>query len=132
MMKSVLKIFGILLVSALLSIGCGDDSGTNGGNGGGGDFTVTVGSGTTPQYSWDAGNAFSVSVVRTSAPTTIVWGIATPGQSNIPSPTGHNVVPAGAVPTAVGTAETTLTAGVEYRVSISLLSGKTGWTEFTP
>jgi len=131
-MKGIFKIFGVLMLSALLLAGCNKDSGTNAGGNGGGDFTVTVGSGTTPQYSWDAGNAFSISVVRTSEPTKIVWGIATPGQSNIPSPSGHNVVPAGAVPTAVGTAEATLTAGVEYRVSISLLSGKTGFTEFTP
>jgi len=131
-MKCIFKIFGVLMLSALLLAGCNSDSGTNAGSNGGGDFTVTVGSGTTPQYSWDAGNAFSISVVRTAAPTTIIWGIATPGQSNIPSPSGHNVVPAGAVPTAVGTAEQTLTAGVEYRVSISLLSGKTGFTEFTP
>ncbi|HGY55484.1 MAG TPA: hypothetical protein ENK44_07285 [Caldithrix abyssi] len=95
-----------------------------------GDFKVTVGSGTKPEYSWTVGKAFSVSVVRTSEPTVIVWGIATPGQGNIASPAKHGAVPTGAVATA--TAEITLASGVEYRVSVTLLDGKTGYTDFTP
>ena len=134
-MTRFLKMFVILVLGGLLVVACGD-SGTepedNNNNTVNGDFTVTVGSGTTPQYSWNAGNAFSVSVVRTATPTTIVWGIATPGQGNIASPATHGATPGGAVPTAIGTVETTLTSGVEYRVSVTLLDGKTGWTEFTP
>lgn len=95
-----------------------------------GDFEVTVGSGTTPEYSWTAGKAFSVSVVRTAEPTVIVWGIATPGQGNIASPAKHGVTPQGAVPSAE--TEKALTSGVEYRVSVSLLDGKTGYTDFKP
>ncbi|MFZ0389633.1 MAG: hypothetical protein WAN36_04165 [Calditrichia bacterium] len=95
-----------------------------------GDFAVTVSSGTTPNYSWSAGNVFSVSVVRTADPTVIVWGIATPGQANIASPAKHGVVPTGAIETAQ--TEKALTAGVEYRVSVTKLDGKTGWKDFTP
>ena len=124
------QIISILTILTFLFLGCADDSNPADSNNGGGDFTVTVGSGTSPQYSWSAGDAFSVSVVRTGAPTTIVWGIATPGQSNIASPATHGVTPIGAIPTAQ--TEIALTAGVEYRVSVSLLDGKTGYTDFTP
>ena len=134
-MTRLIRVLGLLMLSVLLLAGC-DKSSTepddNNNNTVNGDFTVTVGPGTTPQYSWNAGNAFSVSVVRTATPTTIVWGIATPGQGNIASPATHGATPGGAVPTAIGTVETTLTSGVEYRVSVTLLDGKTGWTEFTP
>ena len=124
-LKHLLLIF---VGSILILSGCGDDG--NPASSGGGDFAVKVSSGTTPEYSWTSGKAFSVSVVRTSAPTTIVWGLATPGQNNIASPATHGTTPAGAIQTSA--TETTLTAGVEYRVSVSLLDGKTGFTEFTP
>ncbi|MFQ5652983.1 MAG: hypothetical protein ACE5IY_23895 [bacterium] len=126
--KHVLLTF---IVSVFVFAGC-DGNGNPAGSGGSGgaDFTVNVSSGTTPEYSWSAGKAFSVSVVRTSAPTTIVWGLATPGQDNIASPAAHGATPAGAIQTSAS--ETTLTEGVEYRVSVSLLDGKTGFTEFTP
>jgi len=119
-----------LLISVLLIIGCSDDSTPTKSGGEGRDFTVTVSSGTTPQYSWASGDAFSVSVVRTATPTEIIWGIATPGQSNIASPANHGVAPNGAVTTAQS--ETVLSAGVEYRVSVTLLNTKTGYTDFTP
>ncbi len=119
---------GAIVVFLIFFTGCSEDS--NPANSGGGDFEVTVGSGTTPQYSWSSGDAFSVSVVRTGAPTNIVWGIVTPGLSNIASPATHGVTPSGAVPTSQ--VETALTAGVEYRVSVSLLDSKIGYTDFTP
>ena len=132
-MTRLIRVLGLLMLSVLLLAAC-DKSSTEPeeNNTVNGDFAVTVGSGSRPQYSWNAGNAFSVSVVRTATPTTIVWGIATPGQGNIASPATHGAIPAGAVPTAIGTVESTLTSGVKYRVSVTLLDGKTGWTEFTP
>lgn len=51
----------------------------------------------------------------------------------ITSPTNHGTIGNvlnGTVNTA--TTEQSLTAGVEYRVTITRLNGKTGWTEFTP
>lgn len=126
-MRRQRHLLSALIILAFSFAGCGD---SNPANSGGGEFTVTVGSGATPQYSWSSGNAFSVSVMRTSAPTTIVWGLATPGQGNIASPATHGTTPAGSIQTSAS--ETILTAGVEYRVSVSLLDGKTGFTEFTP
>jgi hypothetical protein len=119
-------------IAAFAVVGCGGDSGTNSNTNG--DFAITVGSGTRPTYTWSAGDAFSISVVRTAAPTTIVWGLASMGNvENISSPTTHGTVgnmTSGTVNTA--TTESSLTAGVEYRVTITRLNGKTGWTEFTP
>jgi hypothetical protein len=133
--KYIKLILSLSFVFSLLLLSCDKKSATEpeeNNNHINGDFAVAIGTGTNPQYSWKAGNTFSLSIMRTSAPTTIVWGIATPGQSNIASPFTHGTVPVGAVPTAIGTPENTLTAGVQYRISVTLLDGKTGWTEFTP
>lgn len=126
-----LIVFG--LVFSMTFVACKKDEGTtNPGTGGGGSsFTVTVGAGLNPQYSWTVGNAFSLSVVRTAAPTVIVWGLATPGANNIASAVTHGTVPAGAVQTSFSSTETTLSAGVSYRVSVSRLDGSTGYTDFT-
>ena len=119
----------ISILAAFLFTACSEknnptDSSANG------DFEVSVGNGPRPEYSWSVGKAFSVSVVRTADPTVIVWGIATPGLSNIASPASHGVTPQGAVASAK--TEITLSAGVEYRVSVTLLDGKTGYTDFKP
>jgi hypothetical protein len=94
-----------------------------------GDFAVTVSSGRNPTYSWPAGQGFSVSVMRTSARTTIVWGLANPART-LTGPVTHGTVPQGSLESAA--TEKTLTSGVQYRVSITLADGKTGWREFTP
>jgi hypothetical protein len=83
-----------------------------------------------PQYSWDGGNVTSLSIVRTSAPTVVVWGLSTPGTNGIASASRHGTVPTGAVETA--TTEKTLTAGVQYRVTATRLDGTTGFKDFTP
>ncbi len=93
-------------------------------------IAITIGSGTKPQYSWSGGNVFSLSIVRTANQTVVVWGLATPGQNGITSPITNGTAPTGSVETA-GT-ERTLTAGVQYRVSISRLDGTIGFKEFTP
>jgi len=130
-MKTTKLLLGILVLVFALFTACGDDNNPAGGGGnGGGAFTVSVGGGTTPDYSWTVGNAFSLSVVRTSDPTTIVWGLASPGQNAIASPNTHGVTPTGLIPTSQ--TELTLTSGVTYRVSVSRLDGSTGFTEFTP
>ena len=120
-----------LLTVAFIATACsGDDDATGPSGGSNGDFKVSVSSGVNPNYSWTVGGAFSVSVVRTAAPTTIVWGIADPFNKNIASPAKHGTVPGGAVQSA--NAEPTLTAGTEYRVSVTLADGRTGWSEFRP
>jgi hypothetical protein len=115
----------------LVSLGC-EDNPTGSGSGGSA-FSITVGSGTTPTYTWSAGNAFSVTVLRTAAPTTPVWGVSTPGAALITSPVTHGTVPSvsGTILETAAT-EKTLTAGTEYRVTITRLNGDTGFTEFTP
>jgi hypothetical protein len=122
-MRKVLTAVMIVLAAA----GCGGDS--TGVDGDGSAFDISIGSGTHPTYSWSGGTAFSVSVVRTSAPGTIVWGIANPAMT-IPSPVTHGTASGGAAITS--NTEPTLTPGVKYRVSITRQDQKTGFKEFTP
>ena len=68
--------------------------------------------------------------MRVAAPTNIVWGIAAPMSDAIKSPVVHGTVPTGALPSA--NSEPTLTAGVAYRVAITLATGQTGFKDFTP
>ncbi len=117
-----------LLLGILVLFACSENP-ADSGNETGGDFEVKVSSGTTPTYTWTVGDAFSVSVVRTDAPTVIVWGIATPGRDGIASGVTHGTVPTGAFPSSE--TEKVLESGVSYRVSVSQISGKTGWTDFT-
>ena len=119
----------LLAVALVLSACGGDTSGPSNGNNDGSAFDITISSGTKPTYTWAGGTGFSVSVVRVSAPGTIVWGIATPAKT-IPSPVTNGVVPTGALETSA--AEKTLTAGVKYRVAITRNDDKVGFKEFTP
>ena len=128
-----IKHFIVMLSFSLLFISCSEDNpaGTDNNNSGSGNITITVSSGATPQYSWSGGNVFSVTVVRTSAPSVPVWGIVTAGQDNIASPATHGAMPAGAIQTFA--VETTLTSGVEYRVTVARISGEDfGFTDFRP
>ena len=119
-----------VMALALSLTACGSDStGPSNGNNDGSQFDVTIGSGTRPTYTWSGGTAFSVSIVRVSAPGTIVWGIASPAMT-IPAPVTHGTVPVGALQSA--NVEPALTAGVRYRVSITRNDQKTGFKEFTP
>ncbi len=125
----------VLLVAAMASAfalaGCGsDDNGTNGGGDTGGDFDIDVSSGTKPTYTWDAGNAFSLSVTRKSNPANIVWGLSDPTNAGTISSPVELGVSGAAIPTS--TQEQTLTAGVEYQISITLHDSRTGWAFFTP
>jgi hypothetical protein len=107
---------------------CSDDLG-NGGDAGG-DFTIQVGSGTQPQYSWP-GPAFSVRVSRASSSTVPVWLVSHPGRS-LSAPLRHGNVPSGASQLVDDDAEPTLTAGVRYRVEITLADNSMAFQEFTP
>lgn len=129
------KVFAIIASIAVLAfIGCKKDeepTGNNTNTGGttGGTIVITVGSGLNPSYSWSGGNVYQLSVVRQSAPGTIVWGAATPGNNGISSPVNHGSLPGGAVQTS--NTEATLSAGVAYRVNVTRLDGSFGYTDFT-
>ena len=118
-----------VLVTAATLFGCTDDI-TNGNNGSGGDFTISVGSGTTPLYTWSAGPAFSLAVVRTANQSNVVWRV-TSTAGEMTSPVRQGTVPAGALESAAS--ERTLTAGVQYRVSITLADGQSSaYRDFIP
>lgn len=116
-------------LALLLVGGCSSDATSPGGAQGGSAFDVTVSGGVTPTYAWPGGTAHSVSIMRVSAPTVIVWGVAHVQQA-LPSPVTHGVASGGALVTA--STEARLTAGVRYRVAVTRQDTRTGWTEFTP
>lgn len=99
-------------------------------DGGGGDFTVTVGSGTQPSYSWQGGDAFRVEVTRVENPLIPVWAIANPATRDIRSPVRHGSVPSGAI--LLADEETTLEAGQRYRVRVTLADNRQGAADFRP
>lgn len=117
------------LIFAAFGAGCTDVL-PSGPGGSGGDFEVGAGPGTQPVYTWSAGPAFSVTVVRTANPSVVVWRLADPNNNDIRSPLRHGDRPEGAFETV--SRERTLTRGIEYRVTISLQDGRSGFREFTP
>jgi hypothetical protein len=122
----------IATIAVATATACVNDI-TGGINGSGGDFSISVGSGTTPQYSWSSGPAFSIDVVRTSAQTIVVWRVTSPSQPKISSPVRHGTVPAGALESSTSDPpERILTPGVQYRVSIKLVDGQTAFQDFKP
>ena len=126
-MPRLRTLLAIAMTTALVACG-GDDGGPEGSDDGSA-FDITVSSGTRPTYTWSGGTGFSVSVVRTSAPGTIVWGIANPAKT-IPATVTHGTVPGGALQTS--NAEPSLTPGVRYRVAVTRNDDKVGYKEFTP
>ena len=117
------------IAAALTTLSCTDLPLDTGG-GSGGDFDIGVGSGTQPSYSWEGGNAFEVSVVRTANQTLLAWGIANPTNRSITSPVRHGSVPSGSHELA--DRERTLTRGVRYRVTVKLANGDQAFQDFTP
>jgi hypothetical protein len=137
--RPILRSLVLTAVSFLILAGCsdsGDGDNTTGNNStSGGDIAVTVGSGTTPTYSWAGVGAFTISVTRTSDEGTVVWQIVSMSASDdILSPVTHGTVPTNAV--ATFTSETALTAGVEYAVSVARTTATEtsgyGYAVFTP
>jgi hypothetical protein len=85
---------------------------------------IQVGTGTTPQYSWLVGNISSLFVVRTADPRNPVWGVNSRGATDtIPSPITHGQTFSDTNLQLINTAEPVLTAGVEYRVTITTQGG---------
>lgn len=125
----VTRALATIALALFAGTGCSDDMGSGGENAGG-DFAISVSTGTSPQYSWTAGLALSVSVYRASNPTVPVWSVANPTQQNIASPVVHGVVPQGAL--VLADDEPALTAGVRYRVEVRLANGQDAFREFTP
>jgi hypothetical protein len=132
--------FVLASASFLILAGCGSNDSNPAGNnnsGGttGGDIAITVGSGTNPTYTWAGVGVFTVSVTRVSDQGTVVWQIVSSmGQDDITSPVTHGTVPATAL--ATFTTETTLTAGVEYAVTVGRTTATSttgfGYKTFTP
>jgi hypothetical protein len=119
---------GFVMGAAIAATACTGDI-LNGGNGSGGDFAISVGSGTTPLYSWSTGPAFSVAVVRTSNQSNVVWRV-TSTAGTMDSPVRQGTVPQGALESADD--ERTLSTGVQYRVSVTLPDGRSAYQDFRP
>lgn len=86
---------------------------------------------TRPRYSWQAGPAFELRVSRAADPIFAAWRIAADdADTGFDSPVDHGTVPDGA--TFVGGDETTLSSGVRYCVTVTLLDGQEGTVEFQP
>ncbi|MGH7573935.1 MAG: hypothetical protein ACREM1_02230 [Longimicrobiales bacterium] len=101
---------------------------------GGSSFAVNVSltpQRTRPVYSWNEGRAFEIRVSRASDAIFAVWRIAANNpDAGIASPVQHGSVPAGA--TVVDDDESTLSTGVRYCLTVRLLDGEEGTTEFRP
>jgi hypothetical protein len=117
-----------LLAAWLLAGACTTDI-MDGGSNSGGDFAIGVSSGTQPTYSWSAGPAFEVSLVRASDETRVVWRVVDTNRQ-MQSPVRQGITPAGATETA--SAERVLTPGILYRVSIRLADQRSAFQEFRP
>lgn len=121
--------FAAAVLALAVAGACTDDLGVGGDNAGG-DFTITVGSGAQPQYSWPGGRALSVSVFRAGNTTIPVWEVVDAVNRNIASPLRHGTVPQGAQRTAND--EPSLTPGVRYQVEIRLANNQSAFQQFTP
>ena len=101
----------------------------------GGGAPITVGEGTTPEYSWEEGDVRQLTVIRGVLESgTVVWAIGvTSGE--LASPVTHGTVPAGAtelVQAYTTTPEPVLTAGVDYQVWLERGDGSREFVAFTP
>jgi hypothetical protein len=120
---------GAVMLAATLMTGCSDVLDT-GSPGSGGDFDVSVQVGSVPVYSWSAGPAFDVQVIRVNQPTLFAWRISDPNTRNIRSPVTHGSQPSGTF--RLGNEEPSLAPGVLYRVTVELANGNEAWREFRP
>jgi len=95
---------------------------------------IQVGTGLNPTYSWLVGNISSLFVVRVADPRNPVWGVNSQGATDsIPSPITHGqsftvTLPDGTTVAdpnlqLISNAEPVLTAGIEYRVTITTQGG---------
>lgn len=118
----------VLLVLALLTAtACGGDNPFGVVVDEGGDFVVTVTGDGNATYDWEGGNARILVALRASDGVQL-WRIdAVSGGEGFAGPVTHGFVP-------VGTTETVdsevLASGVEYRVEITLMDGRTSSATF--
>jgi hypothetical protein len=113
-----------LFAVTFLVLACGEDESPAGGDGGGGGAppdTILMTPNTQPTYGWQKGNADTVEVARTSNLATPVWRTVSGDMDGIASGLTHGT--SGAGRTVPISTETTLTAGVEYRVRIVRQTG---------
>lgn len=116
------------LVCIIALTGCTDVLPPDGGSSG--PFSITVGTGTRPSYSWTAGPAFRVEVTRVENPIIPVWAVANTATQNIASPVTHGTIPSGSLE--LVDTEKVLTAGVRYRVTITLPNNDRSSRDFRP
>jgi hypothetical protein len=132
-----------LMTAALLALaaaGCGDDTTgtvfqvpTTGGSGPrgivtGGGISVTVGSGTTPTYSWTGGPARSLAVRSSTGET--MWQIESIDlNAGFASPVQHGVAPSSA---RVVSQPRALAPGVLHTATVTVVTGGSGTRSFTP
>lgn len=70
-----------------------------------------------PSYRWNIGTIAALDVVRTTNPSSPVWGFSVDGGADlVPSPVTHGTFPVNGV--SIASSEPVLTAGVQYRVHI--------------
>ncbi|MFH1811733.1 MAG: hypothetical protein ABIJ09_23540 [Pseudomonadota bacterium] len=130
MLRSKIGLSAVLALTGLVG-GCPFDlTGLlDAGTGCEGDFAVTVGSGITPEISWD-GDAAGLAVTKFPETTERQWTLSMSG-SPFPSPVTYGTVPTGALE-AEGVAKT-LEVGTEYAVTITAGDGnKASCQTFTP
>ena len=128
-MKKLVRTVPVLLALTVGVAGCGGDNPFGVVTDTGGDFAITVSGDIAPDYSWQDTNASRLTVVRTSDGLQF-WRIdATAGAGGFASPVSHGIVPAGATESVESQI---LASGVEYRVEITLLDGRTGRETFVP
>jgi hypothetical protein len=109
-------IFGALIAG---SVAC------NGGE------VITVGTGTTPEYTWEGGPASQITVMRGDLEDgDYAWAVIHPGGDEIESPVVHGVVPPGA--TELYSDELELTAGETYSVWVQWSDETRETVSFTP
>lgn len=92
-------------------------------------IAITVGAGTTPQYSWDGGGVNSLIVNKSLDPETVSWTVGSLAEDGIASPVTHGTYPDNSYGFAM---EEVLTAGVMYRVGVVRTDETCGIKDFTP
>lgn len=128
-MRRLVRAASVLLALALPMTACGGDNPFGIVVDEGGDFAITVAGDTQPTYDWEATNARLLVVFRASD-SFQVWRIdAAAGSGGFSGPVTHGLVPADASEEVDGQA---LESGVQYRVEITLMDGRTSSETFVP
>lgn len=128
-MTRLVRSAALLLALTLPAAGCGGDNPFGTVLDEGGDFAITVTGDTAPTYDWEATNARLLVVFRASD-SFEVWRIdAAAGSEGFAGPVQHGFVPSEAFED--GDAQV-LQSGVQYRVEITLMDGRSSTETFIP